>query len=263
MAAPKSELEVDRYAATPAWMLWAVFTSFALHGVAYAGLSDTRSTPRKPPPNSVMAFEVMAPTAPEPLPAVEEEEPAPPERVVVARAAEPQLREPERSREPPSEPAAETVDMSGLTLTNDQGVGFAMPAGNGLARDGALRVPASLGRERPVVVARQPKPEVGPGLVPISDLSSRPAPPALDGALERNYPDEARRRGLGGNAMVRLRIEPDGIVRNVTPLNESFPGFGEACRRTLRGSRWSAPRDREGRAVATEVRYTCHFVVTR
>jgi TonB family protein len=83
----------------------------------------------------------------------------------------------------------------------------------------------------------------------------------LDAALRNNYPSEARRRGIAGSASVRARIDADGIVREVTPLNETFPGFGEACRRTVRGSKWSPPRDGSGRQVATRIRYTCRFVV--
>jgi TonB family protein len=98
-------------------------------------------------------------------------------------------------------------------------------------------------------------------VVPLSDLSSRPVPPALDGALRQNYPEEARRRAVGGTASIRARLDPDGILRRVQVQSETFAGFGNACRRTLEGSRWSAPRDRAGRAVATEIRYTCRFQV--
>jgi len=100
-------------------------------------------------------------------------------------------------------------------------------------------------------------------VVSVADLSARPEPPALDAALRANYPADAERQGLGGSAQVKARIAPDGRVHNLAVLAESHPGFGEACRRTLAASRWSAPRDRDGRAVATEIRYTCRFVVAR
>ena len=226
------------------------------------GLGVGTVTPRPRPPKSVVAFEIAR------VPEVEEPptEPPKPEQPPEPAAPRPELAtKPAAARNSAPEPAeaaraeAAPVDMSGLTLTNALGAGFAMPSGNGLAREGALRVPASLGREIPA--PRQVAVVEGPRLVAVKDLSSRPTPPTLDGALEQNYPTEARRRGLGGSAMVRIRIDADGMVRSVNALNESSPGFGEACRRTLRGSRWSAPRDQEGRAVATEVRYTCRFVV--
>jgi TonB family protein len=86
-------------------------------------------------------------------------------------------------------------------------------------------------------------------------------PPELAANLREHYPPAAKTRGIGGSATVRARIEPDGGVRRVELVSETSDGFGDACRRTLQGSRWSAPRDRDGRPVATYVRYTCRFVV--
>jgi TonB family protein len=95
----------------------------------------------------------------------------------------------------------------------------------------------------------------------VGDLSSRPSPPALGSALERYYPADARRAGSSGSAKVKARIDPDGVVRSVTLLNESAAGFGTACTRALQGSHWGAPKDKAGHSVATEIRYTCRFVV--
>jgi hypothetical protein len=122
--------------------------------------------------------------------------------------------------------------------------------------------------QRPVAPARvpeappalQPKPAGSP-LVALADLAARPAPPDLGSALHRNYPEDARRRGLAGHGEVRVRIDSEGVARNVAPLGESAPGFADACRRALTGSRWTPPRDRTGRAVSTEVRYRCRFLV--
>jgi hypothetical protein len=60
---------------------------------------------------------------------------------------------------------------------------------------------------------------------------------------------------------LRARIDADGVIRNARVRSESSAGFGSACRRTLLGSRWSAPRDKNGSAVATEIVYTCHFEI--
>ena len=57
------------------------------------------------------------------------------------------------------------------------------------------------------------------------------------------------------------RTDADGTVRRVTLVEESGAGFGAACGRALTGSRWGAPKDKSGRSVATEIRYTCRFVV--
>jgi hypothetical protein len=52
-------------------------------------------------------------------------------------------------------------------------------------------------------------------------------------------------------------------VDEITVVSESAPGFADACRKTLLGSRWSEPLDREGRAVSTRLTYRCRFEVER
>jgi TonB family protein len=135
-----------------------------------------------------------------------------------------------------------------------------MPLGNGGSLEPTRARPAPVNVPAPVTPAPISA-KVEPALVAIGDLSARPSPPPLGPALERNYPLEARRRGLSGSAKVRARIDPDGVVRRVSLLEESAAGFGNACSRTLSGSRWAAPKDKAGRAVATEIRYTCRFVI--
>lgn len=252
-------------APTLPWLLWALSSSLVLHGVAYAslGLSPRSASPRPGP--SEVTFEVNPvpeppppPVAPPPAPEPEAPEPhdAPPVR---ERVAPVQTAQPVAKAEAPT-PAA-PLDLSGVTLTNADDSSFAMPVGNGQAFAGVIG-PGGPRTEAPSAPAALPSPTArGPEIVPLSDLSSRPVPPALDGALRQNYPEEARRRAVGGSASVRARLDPDGILRRVQVQSETFAGFGAACRRTLEGSRWSAPRDRSGRAVATEIRYTCRFQV--
>jgi TonB family protein len=137
-----------------------------------------------------------------------------------------------------------------------------MPLGNGGAlQPPRARAPTPLNPPAPAAPTPTSQAVTGPPLVAVADLSARPSPPALGAALEQNYPPDARRRGLSGTAKVRARIDPDGMVRHVTLVEESAAGFGAACGRTLNGSRWAAPKDKAGRSVATEIRYTCRFVV--
>jgi hypothetical protein len=105
-----------------------------------------------------------------------------------------------------------------------------------------------------------PKSE-GPPILSLADLSKPPRAPVLSEMLERNYPDEARKRGVPGKAVMRLRVMPDGHLRDLIVVAESGGGFGEACKRTLRDSLWSPPLDLEARPVSTFVSYTCTFEV--
>jgi periplasmic protein TonB len=235
------------------WLLLSFSSSLVLHGVAFASLGNGRSWSLSANPASEMSF-VVTPPPPEPPkpPEPEREEPPAP----LANAPKPANTAP---REPSPPPPAAPLDLRGLTLTNGEG-SFAMPTGNGLELD------------RPIGTGRTPNPEpvrapapvavpAPPALVALDALGTRPKPPALEASLRQNYPGDARRRAIGGSASVLARIDRDGVARGVSVVSETFAGFGDACRRTLAGSRWSPPLDNAGRAVSTQVRYTCHFKV--
>lgn len=152
----------------------------------------------------------------------------------------------------PLEPVA-PVDLTGVTLSAGSG-GWA-PSGNGEA-GGPIRTPRQ-GRVR----AEQPDEAAGPAMVAVGDLSRPPDPPNLDTRLLEQYPENARRQGIPGNALVRARILPTGRIDRLRVVSASSPRFAQACRAVLRGSRWSAPLDRRGNPVATEIRYRCQFQV--
>jgi len=235
---------------------WTIVVSFLLHGVAYASLGKAPAISRPEHRKTLVRFEVAPPPTPPPPP-VEEPKPEPPKPKL--RAAEPKAAPPPAAAAPPP-PAPEPPVSEGVTLAGEgAGNAFSMPLGNG----GALqpirpRAPAPVNVPAPVA----PAPRVTEAaVVAVGDLSSRPSPPSLGAQLERNYPSDARQRGLSGSAKVRARIDPDGVVRRVTLVEESAAGFGVACSKTLSGSRWAAPKDKAGRSVATEIRYTCRFVV--
>ena len=211
-----------------------------------------------------MNFELPPLPAALPEPPSHDPLPAPAPTVVAHPPPSPVARTtlPTRSATPTPAPAtaAAALDLSGVTLSNDTGTGFAMPLGDG----SALHGPIGLGAPRVPAVAVATTPPTGPkppALVDVSDLSERPKPPILAGLLRENYPEEARQRGLRGSASVRARIDADGVIHTARLLSESSAGFGSACRRTVLGSHWSAPRDKNGSAVATEIVYTCHFEV--
>jgi periplasmic protein TonB len=236
------------------WLALSFSSSLVLHGVAFASLGNGRSWSLHVNPASEMSF-VVTPAPPETPKPPEPEPEKPPEPQ--ANAPKPVNVAP---REPVPPPPAAPLDLRGLTLTNGEG-SFAMPTGNGLELDrpiGTSRTPNLDPPPRAPVPNAVPAP---PALVALDALGTRPKPPALDASLRQNYPDDARRRAIGGSASVLARIDRDGIARAVSVVNETFAGFGDACRRTLAGSRWSPPLDNTGRAVSTQVRYTCHFKV--
>lgn len=237
--------------------------SVAVHGLAYASLAGGDSRPHDTRPNvSLVNFELPEP-APAALPTPSQAPEITPERPRAAapRSAPTSEAKAQASPTPSSPTPSPTLDLSGVTLSNDTGQGFEMPLGDGSPLHGAIGLgAAATGGAAPAALPTAHTPE-GPLLVRVQDLSEHPRPPALEGLLRQNYPAEARQRGLRGTARVRARIDPDGVIRSAHVLGESSSGFGAACQRTVLGSRWSAPRGQNGAAVATEIVYTCHFEV--
>jgi TonB family protein len=232
--------------------------SLVAHGIAYASLALAPLTPHTPAPSRV-SFRVRAPAPPPAPPPPQAPEPPVAER---AKPSKPKSAEPVNPTPVTTPPPA--VDLRGVTLTNDSGGGsWASAVGDGSALDGPIgpigaRPAAPTAAPSARAIAARP---AEPSVVSLADLSTKPVPPELAGNLADRYPAAAKERRIGGSASVEARIEPDGRVRRVTLKSETFAGFAEACRQTLLGSRWSPPRDREGKSVATVVRYTCRFVV--
>lgn len=265
------------------WTL-AFLVSAVVHGGGYylaarlpsaaflAGASSAvEFTVEKPPESEPTADTPVEPDEPEAEPAATANEPPPADDPTASD-------EPEESEADPaddeSEPSAdEAVDLTGVTLTGTGDEGWASLTGDGRAMTGPLgkigssrakqgKARRRAGRGRRVaqpVRASQPQPSV----VRAADLSRPPRAPNLNAVLRDHYPQDARLAGISGTAVVRARIEPDGRVSRVRVISESHAGFGAACSATLQGSKWSAPEDRDGKSVATEITYTCTFRVQR
>ena len=238
---------------------WTIAASFLVHGAAYAALGAAPAATKPAHRKTQLRFEVVS----QPKPA---DAPPPPAATPEPPKPKPRAPEPKPEAKLAAAPATAAPDppiSAGVTLAGDgSGNAFSMPLGNrGALEPSRSRAPAPLNVPTPVAPAATPRSVTEPPLVALGDLSARPSPPALGAALEQNYPADARRRGLSGTAKVRARIDPDGMVRRVTLVEESAAGFGGACSRTLNGSRWAAPKDKAGHSVATEIRYTCRFVV--
>jgi protein TonB len=237
---------------------WIVPASVALHVLVVIVLpSSTSQRAFVPPP---VVIEVAEPPPVPPPPPVESEAPkataesAPPVSHA-PRAGTP--RQPSRTTtDTPSQPtpAEAPVDFTGTSFSNDgPGVAISSSAEPG----GAAIRPAISGAPS---APRAPVPSV-PTFVPAAALGRPPRAPGLDAELERNYPPDARRSGISGNAVLRVQLLADGRVGKVELVSETFSGFGAACERTVRGGHWEPPLDREGRPVGTEIKYVCKFEV--
>jgi TonB family protein len=221
-----------------------------------------------------VTMEIAEPEPPPPPPpaATPEPEPPPDPEPPKPKAAPPKLAAaPKAAPEPPpqNEPkaAAEApVDLTGVTLTGDDGASWSSVVGNGETIQGpAKRIGKVTGRDRAGsndgVVGAQGK---GPALVGEASLSRKPVPPeGMDALLEQFFPPRARAQGVSGTALLRVRILADGRVGEMQPLRETGDyGFGAACMKALKQKRWQPPLDKQGQPVATEIRYSCEFEVS-
>lgn len=254
--------------------------SAALHLACFLLLPSFSQRPRAMQQNNAVEVSLIddPPVVEEAVEVVqEEEEPTPPPATPTPRnrpnvPATTASRAPEASEEPPAAAEETPVAFDDVTLTNDNGESWESETGSGEDSGGIIGRPGlATGRDvrgsRDGVVGgtgtgsatKQAEPFVAFG-----SLASPPNPPDLSATLERNFPKEARQQGVEGNTRVRLRISAEGKVSDLRVLSESVRGygFGQACMKTLRGSRWTPGRDAKGQAVATIIPgYTCEFTV--
>ena len=250
------------------WLTGLVLISVAVHVAAVVAIGKGHAHPPRTVRTPTLVTMTIEPAKSAASTAVDPVASPSGQRVATKRAAaRPAKTAVAAPRPSAAAPEAETpADFTGVTLTNDRsGAGWASATGNGATMNGPIGTPGArvTGRSRigvPGGGGPGPKSE-GPPILGLADLSKPPRAPVLSDMLERNYPDGARQRGLSGRAVMRMRVMPDGHLRDLIVVAESGGGFGEACKRTLRDSLWTPPLDREARPVSTFVSYTCTFEV--
>jgi hypothetical protein len=242
----------------------ALGASIAVHAGLLLQRSDGAARVRPRPPSLIAFSLASAPAlAKAPPPLAPAPPPARPRPALKPKPTPASATPPAREAEAPVE-AASAPELTGTTLVSDVGVGWSAPAGNGEARVGAVGTDHALLASRSAAaaapVADPPRARL-PAAIPLAALSRKPTPPSLSASLARNYPQTARNMGQNGEASVQALVEASGEVQRAKVTTESSSGFGEACRRSLIGSRWGVPLDRAGRPVATWITYRCKFRV--
>jgi hypothetical protein len=234
---------------------WAVVSSLLLHGVAYASLHAPPPASKAAPRKTQVSFDVVSrpvPNAIEPRPKLER----------------PSRRRPSRSR-----PSQTARSRSQARRARVRSISPAAAGGGERRRYLVERGPRTPSACRSAMAARsadvqsaRPGPDeraradprcaisapAEPPLVAVGDLSTRRLRPRSDRARAQLSADAAARAERDRQSPAR--IDPDGVVRRVALLEESERA-SDGVQRTLTGSRW-APKDKAGRPVATEIRYT-------
>jgi protein TonB len=240
--------------------------SLSVHVFAFIGLGFAPSSTEALRARAI-EFEVVQPRVTEPektAPKVKDPAESPREKPVVQpkprRVEAAPTETPAPENEPPPQEQA-PVDFAGITLTDESGdATWSTVVGNGSEIKG------------PVVAPKKTPPRPSTGLVgngtsggsriPAVNLSRPPRPPQnADALLAKYYPERAKRQGVEGQAILKLRVKSDGLVAEMSIVRESFPEFGKACMEHLKNTRWVPALDRLGRSVAFDVTYTCRFEV--
>jgi hypothetical protein len=205
------------------------------------------------PPMAPLEVELNAPPAPPKPQPVPEPAPVTPQAAVArrvvaapARAAAGKL----LTAVAPAVNAGADAPIDFVTDPNGSSYGFGV-----VSRGGTSPGEGSKGTSTTVAPPTSAPP---PALASAGDLSERPRL-VVDDACRGFFPEQATADSAA--AVVRVVIEPSGKVRSVTLLEEtpSGQGFGTAARSCIRAQRFSIPRDREGRAVATATAIRVRF----
>ncbi len=227
----------------------------------FAQRSFVREVERVAPPVDV---EFVDPPAPPPPPPEPEPEPEAPKSDAKA--------EPTSAPAPPaaaragalhlakSEPASAAQNDEAVDFTNDPNgasYGGGVVAVGGTAQFGAAGARATPFAGLAPKAPPAPKP-AGDTLVPLSDLSRKPALPGSDpcrGFFPSGAQDDV------GDVAVLVTVNASGRVTNTQLLSEapSKQGFGAAARTCLASQHFVPALDRGGNAAATAVRVNLRF----
>ena len=192
------------------------------------------------------------PSKPRPLPPLPRDAPPPPPEVRPSEAPPP-------PNQPPSPAARPTAPVRiGISLSSTSTAGsFAAPVGNTLygASPKVAADPASVtpyaspdGRYAPPAAGHY---------VPPSRVSRLPK---VSREVRAVYPEAARRAGIEGQVVLRLRIGAEGQVVEARVLESAGHGFDEAALAAVRQFSFE-PGTLDGAPVATDITYTHTFLL--
>ncbi len=197
---------------------------------------------------------------PEPVKVVEPEPPKViPDRTVPRTAARAQVRS---TDQPPPQPVdqppagvdgvegGETIKLPDVYVSGDVEVGLGRPGGpGGPGGGGSAKEPAGEGGSGP------------PAPVSIAAIKKRAKPVGDVGFVStRDYPEEARRLGIGGDVKVRLVVDATGKVVKRTLVKKLGYGLDELAMALAAKLRFEPALDADDRAVSSVVVWNFDFV---
>jgi protein TonB len=223
--------------------------AFGLMLVPEHGLNDKAALPVEvdvlPPPAAPLPPppELPPPTAPEPRPVV---------RKLVAHMKPPppmpnQEVKPAKATEDPVQPVFGVTQDS--VVAGESPV--AVPVGNTL-----MTKDRTLAKAPPPPLPAAPPP---PAFVPVDEESVAEFPEAYV-KPEPEYPEIARRMGIGGKVLVRIGIDRKGNVKSVRVLDKAGYGMDEAAVKAAWHHRFRPAKRADGEPVDFVITYSFSFL---
>ncbi|HVU05695.1 MAG TPA: hypothetical protein VHE30_28295 [Polyangiaceae bacterium] len=249
----------DRTAHEPEVLPVALALAGALH-VALAVLTPSHAAerPATPPPLEVELAPPKAERPPPPPPPTATTEPEPAHAAPKGKAPPPEAPRPAAAGRlltatEPAPPGDAPLDF--VTDPAGTSYGFGVVSRGGTATGEGKAAPA-VHTDLPPAPAAKP---AAPELVRPEDLSERPRL-SSDDPCRGYYPATATVDSA--EAVVRVVVDERGGTKSVVVVSEDprGEGFGSAARQCIGRQRFSAPRDREGRAVSTATTIRVRFV---
>jgi periplasmic protein TonB len=234
-----------------------------LHGLIGLGLVLVPPRGGQVERPATVDLEVSRPLPPpEPLPPPPEpERPPPPPPIVRQPVVRRQpVRQPPPPPPPPNQetkpaPATEQPAAPVFGVTEESVVGgdspVAVPLGNTL-----MTKDRTLAKAPPPPLPPAPPPP--PVFAPVDEdyVSEWPKEPAKP---KPDYPEQARRMGVGGRVTLRLEIDRKGQVRALRVLRKAGYGMDEAAVKAMSAHRFTPARGRKGEPVDIVLRYDVVF----
>ena len=146
----------------------------------------------------------------------------------------------------------------GISMSSTSASGsFAAPVGNTLY-GAAPKVATDPNRVRPYASpdGRYAAPQNG-RYVPPARVSTLPK---LSREVRATYPEAARRAGIEGQVVIRLRVNDKGDVIDARVVETAGHGFDEAALAAVRQFKFQ-PGTMDGTAVMTDITYTYTFLL--
>jgi periplasmic protein TonB len=236
--------------------LWGGAVAIALHALVAIALMLVPQRGLHSERPSTVEVDVVPPTPAEPLPPpLEPQQPDPAPRPVARKPVVHIKPRPMPNRETKPEPVTEEPAKPVFGATQDSVVDgespVAVPVGNTLMTEDR-----TLAKTPPQALPAAPPPP--PGFVPVPEESITEFP-KVRVEIKADYPEIARRMGIGGKVLLRIGVDRNGNVNSVRVVKKLGYGMDEAAEKAIRQAKFDPAKGADGKPVDFVLTYAYSF----